>query len=125
MRAAVVRSLAAVGIGAVLLSGVLYLASTVDGRAPSVVSITLTQPVPDEPSVGLPTTSVEVTFTEPVEADSAIAALAFEPTIEGSVSVAGSAVIFTPSQSLELAATYTLTVAAGVRDVAGNRMDEV
>ena len=125
MRATVVRSLAVVGVGAVLLAGVLYVASTVDGRAPSVVSIALTQPVPDESLVGLPTTSLEITFTEPVETDSAIAALAFEPPIEGSVSVAGSAVLFTPSEPLELAATYTLTVAAGVRDAAGNRMTEV
>ncbi len=83
MRAVVLRSLAVVGIGAIVLAGVLYLASTVDGRPPTVVEVALTQTLPDEPTVGLTTTSFEVTFTEPVEQASAVAALSIDPSVEG------------------------------------------
>ncbi|MGI8999113.1 MAG: Ig-like domain-containing protein [Candidatus Limnocylindria bacterium] len=125
MRAVVLRSLAVVGIGAVVLAGVLYLASTVDGRPPSVVGIALTQPLPDEVSLGLPTTSLEVTFTEQVVQASAAAALSIEPAVEGSVSWSGTVMIFTPDQPLELAAAYTVVVAPGVEDLAGNQMTEM
>ncbi len=124
MRAVVLRSLAVVGIGALVLAGVLYLASTVDGRAPSVLSIALTQPLPDEPSRGLTTTSLEITFTEPVEEESAVEALSIEPTVEGAVSWSGSVLIFTPREPLALATAYTVSVAAGVTDRAGNRTSQ-
>lgn len=124
MRAVVLRSLAVVGIGAIVLAAVLYVASTVDGRPPSVVAIALTQPLPDEATRGLPTTSLEVTFTEPVETASAVDALSIEPPVEGSVSWSGSVMIFTPDQTLALARAYTVSVAAGVVDLAGNRMTE-
>ncbi|MCV0403022.1 MAG: Ig-like domain-containing protein [Chloroflexi bacterium] len=125
MRAVVLRSLAVVGIGALILAGVLYLASTVDGRAPSVLAITLTQPLPDDPEVGLPTTSIEIAFTEPVDEASAEAALRIEPDVAGSVSWGGSVMLFTPREPLELASTYTVTMLEGVRDPAGNRMSEL
>lgn len=125
MRAVVLRSLAVVGIGGLVLAGVLYLASTVDGRAPAVLSVALTQPLPDDPAVGLPTTSLEVTFSEVVEHESAAGALRIEPAVPGSVSWSGSVMIFTPRDPLELATAYTVTVDAGVTDPSGNRMTEM
>ncbi|MDQ3689699.1 MAG: Ig-like domain-containing protein [Chloroflexota bacterium] len=124
MRAVVLRSLAVVGIGALILSGVLYLASTVDGRAPAVASIALTQPLPDEPARGLTTTSLEVTFTEAVDEDSAAEALSVRPAVEGAVSWSGSVMIFTPHEPLALATEYVVSVGPGVTDPAGNRMGE-
>ncbi|MEJ7803118.1 MAG: Ig-like domain-containing protein [Candidatus Limnocylindria bacterium] len=124
MRAVVLRSLAVVAIGALILSGVLYLASTVDGRAPSVLTIVLTQPLPDEPARGLTTTSLEVTFTEPVDETSAADALSIEPLVEGAVSWSGSVMIFTPREPLTLATGYLVTVGPGVTDHAGNRMSQ-
>ncbi|MGH2382713.1 MAG: Ig-like domain-containing protein [Candidatus Limnocylindria bacterium] len=124
MRAVVLRSLAVVGIGAIVLVGVLYLASTVDGRPPSVIGIALTQPLPDEAAQGLPTTSLEVTFTELVDQASAAAALSIEPDVHGSVSWSGSIMIFTPDEPLALATDYVVSIAPGVEDLAGNRMTQ-
>ena len=124
MRAVVVRSLAVIGIGALVLAGVLYLASTVDGRAPTVAEISLTQALPDEPTRALSTTSLEITFTEPIKPESAIEALSIEPAVEGSVSWSGTVMIFTPREPLALATRYVVSLAAGVEDLAGNRMSE-
>jgi Tol biopolymer transport system component len=124
MRAVVLRSLAVVGIGAIVLAGVLYLASTVDARAPTVVEVALTQTLPDEPTLGLTTTSLEVTFTEPVEPASAVEALSIDPRVEGSVSWSGAVMIYTPREPLSLATSYTVSIAPGVEDLAGNRMSD-
>ena len=124
MRAVVLRSLAVVGIGAIVLAGVLYLASTVDGRPPTVVEVALTQTLPDEPTLGLTTTSIEVTFTEPVEQASAVAALSIDPSVEGTVSWSGAVMIYTPSEPLSLATSYTVSIAPSVEDLAGNRMTD-
>ncbi|CAN5382630.1 hypothetical protein BH24CHL10_BH24CHL10_02940 [soil metagenome] len=124
MRAVVLRSIAVVGIGALILSGVLYLASTVDGRAPAVLSIALTQPLPDEPDRGLTTTSREITFTEPVDEASAGEALSVRPAVQGAVSWSGSVMIFTPREPLALATEYLVSVGPGVTDRAGNRMSQ-
>ena len=75
MRAVVLRSLLVIGIGALILGGVLYVASTVDGRPPGVARIALTQPLPDAPTRALSTTSIEVAFSEAVEPGSEAAAL--------------------------------------------------
>ena len=122
MRAVFLRSLVVVAIGGLILAGVLYVASTVDGRPPAVLSIALTQPLPDEPTRGLSTTSLEVTFTEPVERESAADALVIEPRVAGSISWSGNVMIFTPSEPLALATAYAVSVRGGVEDLAGNRM---
>ncbi|MDQ4036452.1 MAG: Ig-like domain-containing protein [Chloroflexota bacterium] len=124
MRAVVLRSLAVIGIGGLLLGGILYVASTVDGRPPSVLGIALTQPLPDDPARGLPTTSLEITFTEPVDAETAADALSVEPAVEGAISWSGSVMIFTPDAPLELATGYTVSVGTGIEDLAGNRMTQ-
>lgn len=125
MRAVVLRSLAVVAIGAVILAGVLYIATTVDARAPSVVAVRLTQPLPDEPSRALITTSLEIEFSEPVAPNSTAQAVTIDPAVPGSTSWSGSTMIFTPVDPLELATTYTVEVAAGIEDLAGNAMTEL
>jgi hypothetical protein len=124
MRAVVLRSLAVIGIGALVLAGVLYIASTVDGRAPTVAEIALTQPLPDDPTRALTTTSIEVTFTEQVKPETAVDAISLDPAVEGSVSWSGTVMIFTPREPLDLATSYVVSLAAGVEDLAGNRMTE-
>lgn len=125
MRAVVLRSVVVIGVGAVLLGGVLYVASTVDARAPEVIAVRLTQPAPDEPAVAQITTSIEVEFNEPVEQASAADALRIEPDVDGSVSWSGATMIFTPAEPLRLETEYVVTVDAGVRDLAGNEMVEL
>ncbi|MDQ2690204.1 MAG: Ig-like domain-containing protein, partial [Chloroflexota bacterium] len=125
MRSVILRSLAVIGLGGLLLAGVLYVASTVDARPPQVVEIQLTQPVADDPRQALITTSLEVVFSEPVEAASAADALSVEPVVDGAVSWSGSTMIFTPSDPLELETDYRVEIAAGIRDLAGNEIAEL
>src|SRR6188472_652496 len=63
MRAVLLRSLAVIGVGAVLLAGVLYVATTFDARPPSVLEVRLTAPVGDDERVAQITTSIEVAFS--------------------------------------------------------------
>jgi len=125
MRAILLRSVVVIGIGALVLAGLLYVASTFDSRAPTVAEITLTQPLPDSPTVALITTSLAVEFTEPIEKASAPAAIELEPAVEGSVSWSGSTMIFTPREPLALLTTYTITIGEGIRDLAGNPMTDL
>ena len=122
MRAVVLRSLAVIGLGVLILGAVLYVASTVDGRAPEVAAITVTQPLPDDATRALITTSIEVEFTEPVDQASAAEALSIEPSVDGGISWSGSTMIFTPSDALEPATSYRVSLGGGIRDLAGNRM---
>lgn len=125
MRAAVLRSVAVIGVGAVVLGIVLYVASTVDSRAPAVAAISLTQPLPDETDLGLITTSIEVELTEPIDTASADGVFRISPAVDGSVTWSGSTMIFTPAAPLEPDTTYTVELGAGIRDRAGNRMTEL
>jgi hypothetical protein len=125
VRAVILRSVAVIGLGVLILGGVLYVASTVDGRAPEVVAITVTQPLPGDATRALITTSIEVEFSEPVDQPSAAAALSIEPSVEGGVSWSGSTMIFTPGDLLEPETSYTVSVGAGIRDLAGNGMTRV
>ena len=114
-----------IAIGGIVLAGVLFVASTVDARAPAVLGVTLTQPLADDDRVALITTSIEIGFSEPVEVESAADAIRLEPPVEGAVSWSGSTMIFTPADPLELETSYTLTVGEGIRDLAGNVMSEL
>ena len=124
MRGVLLRSLAVIAVGAVVLVGLLYVASTVDGRPPTVLDIGLTQPLPDDDERAHITTSIEISFSEPIDPASATDAVVLDPSVEGTVSWSGSTLIFTPSVPLELATEYTVTIAPGVQDPAGNEMAE-
>jgi hypothetical protein len=124
MRAVLVRSLAVIGVGAVILAGVLYVASTVDTRGPTVLEIRLSAPTGDD-RVALITTGIEVEFSEPVVTETAEAAVRLEPAVEGAVSWSGSTMRLTPADPLELDTEYVVTVGEGIRDPAGNEMAEL
>jgi len=122
MRAVLLRSLLVIGAGGLVLAGLLYVASTVDARPPVVQSISVTQPVAGDPGLALITTSIEVAFSEPVEADGAADAIRLQPAVDGTASWSGSTLIFTPTDALALSTAYEVTVATGIRDLAGNAM---
>jgi Bacterial Ig-like domain len=124
MRAVIVRSLAVIGIGAVVLAGILYVASTVDGRAPGVLAVRLTQPVPDDDRLALVTTSVEIVFSEAVDPASAEGAVSIAPTVATAASWSGTTLTITPVEPLELDTGYVVALSPGIRDRAGNAMTE-
>ncbi len=124
MRGVILRSLAVLVAGGAILAGILYVASTVDSRAPLVSGVQLTQHLAADASVALTTTSLEVTFSEAVDHASAEAAFSIDPTIDGSFSWSGTTLTFTPADPLPLDAEFRVTIAAGVRDRAGNAMSD-
>jgi hypothetical protein len=125
MGGVILRSVAVIGLGALVLAGVLFVASTVDTRPPEVLGFELTQAMADDPGRALITTSIEVTFSEPVEPDGAAAAISFDPPVEGTVSWSGTTMIFTPREPLSLDTEYTVRIGPGTQDLAGNEMTAV
>ncbi len=118
-----VRSLAVLLVGGVLLAGILYVASTVDSRPPVVTRIALTQHLESDDAIALTTTSVTVAYSEVVDHESAEAAFSVAPPLDGSFSWSGTSMTFTPADPLPLEADFVVTVGAGTRDPAGNAMD--
>ena len=124
MRLVIFRSLVVLAVGAAVLVGVLYVASTVDARSPEVIGFELTQSLPDHPETAVITTSLEVAFNEPVLLDAGADPLSLAPNVEGTVSWSGSTLIFTPREPLELETEYVATVGDGIRDAAGNHIGD-
>ena len=124
MRGASLRSLAAFAVGLAILAGILYVASTVDGRSPAVERIGLTHHLSADDAVALTTTSIEVVFSEEVDRASAEAAFSIVPSTRGAFSWTAATLIFTPAERLPLETDFVITLAAGVRDAAGNQMSQ-
>ena len=124
MRGLLLRTIVVFGLGLAALAAILFYASTVDGRPPSVTRISLTQHLAGDDVAALTTTSIEVEFSEPVELASASDAFTIEPAVAGSFSIAGSVLTFSPHDRLPIDTTFALHVASGVRDLAGNAMSQ-
>jgi methionine-rich copper-binding protein CopC len=95
-----------------------------DATPPSMVSI-----LPANGSSGVPRdTAIEVAFSEPIAPDTVTNAtlllLQGNEAVPGTVMMAGATVTFTPSAPLTYGATYMIQIpAAGIRDLAGNGLD--
>jgi hypothetical protein len=124
VRNVALRSSVVIAVGAIVLAGVLFVASTVDARAPQVLDIRITQPSGDDPQRALTTTSIEVVFNEPVVTAAGEAAFEIEPQLSGAFSWSGAVLTFTPDEPLPIETAFTVTVASGVTDLSGNRMPE-
>jgi hypothetical protein len=121
-RAKPLRTVAVLAMGVAALGAILYYASTVDARGPSVVAISLTQHLADDPAQALTTSSIEVDFSEPVDQPSAEAAFAISPAVDGSISWSASSLTFTPAARLPLRTAFEVSIGPGIRDRAGNAM---
>jgi Tol biopolymer transport system component len=113
---------AVLAIGVAVLGAILYYASTVDGRGPTVVGISLTQHLRGDEEQALTTTSIEVDFSEPVQHPSAEAAFAISPAVDGAFSWSATSLTFTPAGRLPLRTSFEVTVQPGVLDRVGNAM---
>jgi hypothetical protein len=121
-REVLLRTAVVLVLGGAVLAAILYYASTVDSRPPSVSAFGLTQHLPSDGGVALTTSSLTVDFSEPVASGSAERSFRVEPSIRGSFSWSGNRMIFTPIDPLPLSTTFRVQVASGVRDRAGNEM---
>ncbi|HEX6127588.1 MAG TPA: Ig-like domain-containing protein [Candidatus Limnocylindria bacterium] len=124
MRAVLLRYWLVVAIGLVVLGGILYYASTVDGRPPVVQGIALTLHTSEDERLALTTSAIEVEFSEPVQPETAEAAFRLAPAVPGEFSWSGAVMRFTPQQRLPLETEFSVRIEAGVTDPAGNRMAE-
>ncbi len=118
------RTVAVFVVGAAILAGILYYASTVDSRPPAVGSVSLTQHLSSDDKVALTTSSLDVNFSEPVQTATAQAAFVIAPTVRGSFSWNGSTMVFTPIEPLPLQTEFSVTIGPGVSDRSGNVMTE-
>ena len=121
-RAVPLRTLAVLGIGVAVLVAILYYASTVDGRPPTVRQIALTQHLTSDPHVALTTSSIAMDFSEPVVHASAEAAFKISPAVGGSFSWSAASLTFTPTTRLSLRTKFEVSIGLSVRDLAGNAM---
>jgi len=98
-----------------------HLSIAPDMTPPALVSVS-----PREGMSGVPVNCIiSVTFNEPIRAASiSPGTIAVKDsgnnTVTGTVSASGSTVFFTPSANLKTSTTYAVTVAPGIRDLAGN-----
>src|SRR6185503_14039948 len=121
-RAVPLRNMAVLALGFAALAGILYYASTVDGRPPTVVAISLTQHLSGDAEQALTTTSIEVDFSEPVDQASGEASFAIAPAVDGAFSWSASSLTFTPASRLPLRTEFKVSMGPGVHDLAGNPM---
>ncbi|MFI5226490.1 MAG: Ig-like domain-containing protein [Candidatus Limnocylindrales bacterium] len=104
----------------VALAVVLYNATLVDRRPPSVAGVTLSAPT-DDPRVGQTLTAIDVHFSEPVKTGTVERRFSIAPAVAGTFRWDGeTTLIFTPSARLPPATLFTVAIAAGYEDLAGN-----
>jgi len=123
-RGSILRSFVAFAIGLVVLGGILFVATTVDGRPPAVERFGLTHHLSSDDEVALTTTSIQVVFSEGVDHASAEAAFRIDPGVEGAFSWNANTLVFTPEERLPLETDFVATIQPGVTDAAGNAMEQ-
>ncbi|MEX2011095.1 MAG: Ig-like domain-containing protein [Chloroflexota bacterium] len=115
-----VISLGSLLLAVVALGFVLVNATLVDRRAPSVTGISLSAAADGSGRLAHTVTSIDIEFSEPVKTGSVERRLGIVPYVPGAISWNGSIAIFTPSQKLPQATAFTVRIAAGFEDLAGN-----
>ncbi len=113
-------SLGSIAAALVVLGLVLYNATLVDRRPPSVTGVSLSATVGGDDRLAQTVTAIDIAFSEPVDRASAEARIQIEPAIPGAFTWDGARAIFTPSEPLPLDVAFEVRVEAGFRDLAGN-----
>jgi hypothetical protein len=113
-------SIGSVIVAVVALALVLYNATLVDRRAPSVAGIKLSNPAPGNPALAQTLTAIDIEFSEPVKQGSVERRFRIDPPVAGTMTWNGPNAIFTPSTKLPLASDFKVSIAPGFEDLAGN-----
>jgi len=98
---------------------VLFNATTLDRRPPGIRGISLSAPAGDS-RLAQTLTAIDIEFTEPVRTGTVEARFRIEPPVEGAFTWDRSTAIFTPSGKLAADASFTIVIAPGYTDLAGN-----
>ncbi len=108
-------------LAVVALGLVLYNATLVDRRPPTVSRITLSATAHDDDHVAQTLTAIDLAFSEPVDRTSVEQRFRIEPYVSGTFSWdRDTTAIFTPASKLPSATDFRVTVGAGFADPAGN-----
>jgi len=113
-------SLVSASVALAALGLVLFNATTVDRRPPDIKGISLSAPAGGD-RIAQTLTAIDIEFSEPVARASVEARFSIEPQVEGAFSWDGPIAIFTPSHELPAQTAFTVRVAPGYQDLAGNR----
>ena len=116
-------SLISASVALVALALVLFNATTVDRKPPTIKSITLSAPGADAHQAQT-VTAIDIEFSEPVLTATVESRFHIEPAVDGAFTWDGSTAIFTPSQKLSPDSDFTISIDSGYEDLAGNA-DEI
>ncbi|HEV8490011.1 MAG TPA: Ig-like domain-containing protein [Candidatus Limnocylindrales bacterium] len=115
-----VISLGSLLLAVVALGLVLVNATLVDRRAPGVARISLSAAADGDGTLAQTVTSIDIQFSEPVKPGSVERRFRLVPYVAGTISWDGSTAIFTPSEKLPEDTAFTVLIAEGFEDLAGN-----
>jgi len=115
-----VISLGSVLVAVVALGLVLYNATLVDRRPPGVARVWLSTPAGSDPAIAQTVTAIDIEFSEPVRTGSVERRFKIDPFWPGTITWDGTMAIFTPSTKLPRGQQFTLSIAPGFEDLAGN-----
>ena len=115
-----VISFGSVFVALAALGLVLYNATLVDRRPPSVTGVSLSAPAGSDPGIAQTVTAIDIQFSEPVNTGSVESRFRIDPFWPGTFSWQGTMAIFTPSAKLVQGQQFTVSIAPGFEDVAGN-----
>lgn len=120
MRRRTVQTISAL-IAIPALAVVLYNATLVDRRPPTLERVRLSASLEGEDRSGQTLTAIDLEFSEPVDRSSVERRFRIEPYVAGTFSWDRDTVaIFTPSKKLPPATAFTISLEAGYTDLAGN-----
>jgi Zn-dependent metalloprotease len=91
--------------------------------APDTTSPTVVSTSPGNTSDVAVTTTIEITFSEPMNKATAQGAFSISLSVTGSFSWSGETMVFTPDANLTYSKSYTYSVSTAAEDLAGNLLD--
>lgn len=112
-------SLVSVSVALVGLGLVLWNATTVDRKPPTIKAITLSAPGVDAHQAQT-LTAIDIEFSEPVRTSTVQSRFHIVPAVDGAFTWDGSTAIFTPSQKLPPDSDFTISISPGFEDLVGN-----
>jgi hypothetical protein len=115
-----VISVGSILLAIVALAVVLYNATLVDRRPPTIARVSLSATLNGDPMRALTLTAIDIQFSEPVRQSSVESRFRIDPYVPGTLTWDGTMAIFTPSTKLPDSTSFRVYVDAGFEDSAGN-----
>jgi hypothetical protein len=115
-----VISIGSVLVAVAALALVLYNATLVDRRAPTIERVSLSATANGDPGLAQTVTAIDIEFSEPVDQGSVERRFRIAPYVAGTLTWNRSSVIFSPSAKLPQDTEFRVFVDPGFVDLAGN-----